>query len=141
MNCDGSANNLLAPIVSGPRRSGLETEVIMQIDLPYPPSSNRYWRNFRGRMVVSEEARNYKESIGLIANAAGLQPVDGDVRVMLHIRRPAKRRDLDNHVKVLLDSLQGHAYGNDNQIRELHITMADAPRAPGVTVTIEAIES
>lgn len=110
----------------------------MQIDLPYPPSSNRYWRNFRGRMVVSEEARNYKESVGLIANVAGLQPVDGEVCVTLHIRRPAKRRDLDNHVKVLLDSLQGHAYTNDGQIRELHITMADEPRNPGVTIAITA---
>ena len=108
----------------------------MQIDLPYPPSSNRYWRNFRGRMVVSEEAQSYKKSVGLIANVAGLHPVDGELCVTLHIRRPAKRRDLDNHVKVLFDSLQGYAYNNDSQIRELHITMADDKRNPGVTVNV-----
>lgn len=112
----------------------------MKIDLPYPPSSNRYWRNFRGRMVVSDEARNYKESVGLIANVAGIRPVDGELCVTLHIRRPAMRRDLDNHLKVLIDSLQGHAYNNDSQIREMHITMADDKRNPGVTVTITVTE-
>ena len=29
--------------------------------LPYPPSANRYWRSYRGRVVKSEEARRYSE--------------------------------------------------------------------------------
>lgn len=111
----------------------------MQIDLPYPPSSNRYWRNFRGRMVTSDEARSYKESVGLLCNVAGLQPIDGKVSVHIDIRRPADRRDLDNHAKVLLDSLQGHAYNNDSQIVELHLFMRNDKRNPGATVTVTAV--
>ena len=34
--------------------------------LPYPISCNRYWRNFRGRMVVSSEAKAYKDQVAYI---------------------------------------------------------------------------
>lgn len=107
----------------------------MEIELPYPPSSNRYWRNFRGRTVVSEEARDYKDAVSLICNSAAVTPLDGEVVVHLRIRRPAKRRDIDNHIKVTLDALQGHLYGNDSQIVELHVTMQDDKRNPGVTIS------
>jgi hypothetical protein len=33
-----------------------QTELIFT--LPYPPSANRYWRNVKGRMVVSVERKN-----------------------------------------------------------------------------------
>ena len=68
----------------------------MNITLPVPPSANRYWRNFRGRMVVSAEARAYKEQAAWIAKAAGMEPVAGDVSVTLRVYRQAKRGDLDN---------------------------------------------
>lgn len=108
----------------------------MTITLPYPPSSNRYWRNFKGRTVVSDEARSYKNDVGTLCNIAGIQPIDGDIAVKVEIRRPAKRRDIDNHAKVLLDSLQGYAYNNDGQIMDLHLSMRDDKRNPGVTVTV-----
>lgn len=109
----------------------------VKLELDYPPSANRYWRNFRGRMVVSDEARTYKELAFWMAKQQGATCVNGPVAVSLHIRRPAKRRDLDNHAKVVLDSLQGAAYENDSQIVELHITMEDNKKNPGVTVTVE----
>lgn len=43
---------------------------------------------------------------------------------------------IDNHAKVPLDSLQGHAYNNDGQIMDLHLSMRDDKRNPGVTVTV-----
>lgn len=110
-----------------------------QIDLPYPPSSNRYWRNYKGVTVVSDEARQYKQVVSLLASVAGLEPVSGPVSVSLIIRRPAKRRDLDNHIKVTLDSLQGYLYENDGQIVELHARMQDDKRNPGVTVTCKEV--
>ena len=108
-----------------------------QIDLPYPPSSNRYWRNYKGVTVVSDEARNYKQVVRLIANVAGLEPVQkpGAVAVSLIIRRPRRARDLDNHLKITFDALQGALYENDGQIVELHVYMGDDKHNPGVTVT------
>lgn len=108
----------------------------MQIDLPYPPSANRYFRIYNGRAVTSDEARTYKRTVGLLCTRAGVEPVAGDVAVNIHIRRPAKRRDIDNHLKVTLDALQEYAYNNDSQITELHVTMCDNKQHPGVTVTV-----
>ena len=112
----------------------------MQIDLPYPPSNNRYWRTFRGRNVVSAEAKSYKSEVAALCLEQGLQPVDGPVAVTLRIRRPAKRRDLDNHLKVLLDALEAYAYHNDNQVFALSAAMVDDKANPGVTVRIERME-
>lgn len=111
----------------------------MQIELPYPPSSNRYWRKFRNRMVVSDEANAYRQNVAALCLERRLQPVDGPVAVSLYIRRPAKRRDIDNHQKVLLDALQGFAYHNDAQIFRLLATMEDNKKAPGVTVVVEEL--
>lgn len=51
----------------------------MTITLPMPVSANRYWRTFRGRMVVSAEAKAYKEQAGWLARAAGAELLTGDV--------------------------------------------------------------
>lgn len=108
----------------------------VQIDLPYPPSANRYWRLAKGHLIVSEEAASYKTAVGLICNVAGITPTANPVAVQIDVRRPAQRRDIDNHCKVLLDSLQGYAYENDGQIIDLHVRMSDNKRNPGVTVIV-----
>lgn len=56
------------------------------LTLPYPVSTNRYWRTFRGRQVVSSEARSYKAAIALIAEGQGIQPLQGDVALDLILR-------------------------------------------------------
>jgi len=52
------------------------------LTLPYPPSINHYWRNFRGRMVISREGRAYREDVrALLATAGqgGEPPKDGPI--------------------------------------------------------------
>jgi len=108
----------------------------MNITLPVPPSANRYWRNFRGRMVVSAEARAYKEQAAWIAKAAGMEPVAGDVSVTLRVYRQAKRGDLDNSIKVSLDSLNGVAYSDDSQIVRIVAERYDDKRNPRVEIEV-----
>ena len=64
------------------------TEYMM---LPYPVSTNVYWRNFRGRMVRSSAAIAYKDEVGWMAKASKLQLFTVPVMVMLvlHPVRPA----------------------------------------------------
>ncbi len=33
------------------------------LTLPYPPSINHYWRNFRGRVVISREGRAFRKNV------------------------------------------------------------------------------
>lgn len=110
----------------------------MTIVLPLPPSANRYWRNFRGRMVVSAEARAYKEQAAWLAKAGGAQLLDGALCLSVDIFRQRKAGDLDNKLKVILDSLQGVFYANDSQIVEIHARLFDDKKNPRAVVSVEA---
>lgn len=109
---------------------------MITIELPLPPSSNRYWRNFRGRMVVSDEARAYKLQAGWLAVAAGAQILEGALSLSIDVYRARKAGDLDNKLKVLLDSLQGILYKNDSQIVEIHARLFDDKHNPRAIVSV-----
>lgn len=108
--------------------------------LPIPPSANRYWRNYGGRVVVSDEARAYKGRAGWLAKEVGCYPLAGPVGIVLHVRRARRAGDLDNSIKVLVDSLRGVAFEDDSQIVELHAYRGDNPADPRVEVCIWEIE-
>lgn len=102
-----------------------------QLILPYPVSANRYWRHFRGRTVVSKEAKHYRAQVMLEAARAGVgQPLDGPValRVAYHPKMPKKWRggpvrtmDLSNVLKVAEDALNGIAWRDDSQVTVLSL--------------------
>jgi crossover junction endodeoxyribonuclease RusA len=98
--------------------------------LPVPPSANRYWRVYRNRIVVTDEARAYKDEIRLLLRQVA--PLKKLVSVNFTVFRPAMRGDLDNYNKVMFDALQGLAYVNDNQIIEIHSFREDDKQNPRV---------
>lgn len=106
------------------------------IALPYPPAANRYWRSVAGRVLVSREAREYKHAAALMALAAGVRPLDGEVAVSLHIYRPRKSGDLDGRIKVTLDALNGIAWRDDSQVAELHAYRHEDKTHPRAEVTV-----
>lgn len=111
----------------------------MVIKLPFPPSANRYWRVFRGRAVKSPEARQYQANVRALAT--GHRPLTGRVSVELRFIRPARRGDLDNRLKVLLDALKGVAYLDDKQVTRILAEQVDGtPDTAGVTVTVWQLE-
>jgi crossover junction endodeoxyribonuclease RusA len=117
----------------------------IRLELPYPPSANRYWRSFKnsktGRVVhvVSEEAKSYKFQVALHAHVVGIKkPITGRVFINIVLSPPEpkdamKRKrldpetwdndvrcvDLDNTFKILCDSLRGVAYVDDKWIRRI----------------------
>ncbi len=109
----------------------------MQLTLPYPPSANVMWRNYNGRTVLSEAARNYKLEVGL--TNLHCTPYKGPVSVTLHIYRPRKVSDLDNRIKVAIDSVQGIAFEDDKQIVQIHAYRHDDKLNPRVEMTIEEV--
>lgn len=114
------------------------------IALPYPPSVNRSWRNFRGHTVQSTEAKNWKRQAGLMAKQQGAQVMEGSlsVQIALHPRMTAKgiasktRLDLDNTFKATLDALNGVAWVDDKQIHRLAIELSYPVEAGGLTVQV-----
>lgn len=116
--------------------------------LPLPPSANVYWRHYRNHMVISVEARSYKDTARQLAYIAGVEPIDGDVKLSVDVYMINKRRDLDNALKVLGDSLNGVAFHDDNQVVEIHARRFQVPKAKKgvkregyVLVTVEPLEA
>ena len=119
---------------------GRDEQAVYFLELPLPVSANRYWRNYRGRTVVSAEAKNYKKIVRLQAQHRGIRPFAGPVAVYLRVYRARKSGDLDNSIKVLLDALCGVAYADDKQIVELHSWRHDDPENPRVEVEVRRVE-
>jgi crossover junction endodeoxyribonuclease RusA len=97
---------------------------MVKLSLPWPPSFNKYWRHFRGRVYVSARGKAYRSSVATIWEEAG-QPRFGTARlgVKLDVFPPDRREhDLDNLLKALLDALE-HAglYERDSQIDALEV--------------------
>lgn len=136
----------------------------LTLTLPYPISANRYWKSFplgkRLMTAPSQEAKDYKRTVALIAQAAGITtPIIGRVQidVRLYPGRPQdwqKRMrehgaawddsvrciDLDNARKVLYDSLKGIAIVDDRWVRrDTAERMEPDGQGARVVVTITAL--
>lgn len=96
--------------------------------LPWPPSLNKYWRTFKGRMIISAKGRDYREAvIEQIKLQGGAYGYKGKLVVEIEAYRPDKRRrDLDNLLKAALDGCT-HAgvWEDDSNIVDLRIYWAD----------------
>lgn len=115
----------------------------MKLVLPYPPTANLYWRVFRGRPVKSEAARKYQQGVRLRwltsrRNGDPSTALTGPVLLTVAVFRPSRRGDLDNTLKVLIDSLKGIAFVDDSQVVELHARRFEDKANPRAEVTVEA---
>ena len=103
----------------------LVKDVFYEFEVPFPPSVNGLYRVFKGRTIVSKQCREYKKTVIAIMEKLGLanQNIDDRLQVYLELHAPTKRKyDLDNRLKVLLDSLQASGFiVDDEQVDSLHV--------------------
>ena len=101
----------------------MEEAAMIQLELPFPPSLNHYYRHVGPRTLISREGRTFRKKVCAILAAAGIKPITGPLHIEIKIYPPdRRRRDVDNLQKALLDALEhGCAYLNDNQIVRLEI--------------------
>ncbi len=133
------------------------------LTLPYPLSSNRYWRPVNiGKhitIVPTKEAKAYKAEVAWLARQAGVhQPLQG--RIALHVQlypqrpqdwaRRARREpltwdddvrciDLGNAEKVLSDALNGVAWLDDKQHRRILLERMEPDGDARMVVRIEQL--
>lgn len=96
----------------------LSREMII-LELPWPPSVNHYWRRKGSRYFVSSEGKAYKDSVYyLCTQYRGLFKPCDRLSLFIDAYPPDKRRrDLDNLIKAIQDSLQyAGVYEDDSQI-------------------------
>ena len=113
-------------------------------DVPFPPSMNTMWRNFRGRTVLSKAGRAFREEVQNIVIDKNI-PSFGDkkLKVMMILRPRDKRKtDIDNRIKCVLDALQdAGVFDDDFQVDELSIVRGKPIKGGAIRVLIEEIDS
>lgn len=112
----------------------------MILSLPYPPTANTYYRRVGAKTLISLKGRQYRKTIADLVGR--VECLEGHLDVQIDVYPPDnRRRDLDNVLKSLLDSLQ-HAgcYKDDFQITSIAIQrLATSPPLGKVLVKIEML--
>lgn len=115
---------------------------MIRLTLPWPPSINHAKHFWRGRVVTSKAAVEYRKAVAdeVWQHHPGRRL--GKVRLEVHIQAfppDRRKRDLDNIQKVLIDSIQAAGlFDDDEQIDYLSILRG--PRLDGGMVNVQITE-
>ena len=133
-------NARLGYAMQGLASHGKARGLVIELELPYPPSANHLYRRVGSRMLISREGRRYRERVCAILAAAGVRRFDGPIRLQIEIYPPdRRRRDVDNAQKAILDSLQhGGLYRDDSQVAKLEVERRGVVRGGRLLLRIES---
>ncbi len=84
-----------------------------------PPTVNQAYKKYRNRVVLSNRAKEFKRHVfDLLPEGYNMLkgPVKLDITLYFKDRR---KRDIDNYLKILLDSMKNVYFEDDDQIIEL----------------------
>ena len=109
-----------------------------ELELPFPPSVNHYWRRVGPRTLISRGGRAFRSSVCAILAAQGVRPLRGPLAIEIDVYPPdRRRRDIDNLQKALLDALaHGGAYEDDSQVSRLSVVRREVIPEGKVVVRI-----
>lgn len=111
------------------------------IELPWPPSANRYWRYWNKKVTVSDEAKKYKKCVKQLYYTWPVKHIEGRLGIDIIAFPPDKRqRDLDNLLKITLDSLESTGlYDNDSQIDKIIIERGEVIKGGCLQICVSEI--
>lgn len=111
---------------------------MIELELPFPPSINHYYRRVGPRTLISREGRRFRERVCALLAAARISILEGPICVEIDVYPPdRRRRDIDNLQKGLLDALEhGGVYLDDSQIVRLSIEKRECVPAGRTLVRI-----
>ena len=83
-------------------------------------SVNKYYRSWKGRVLISKDGKEFKKNIDLLLGDN--QKVFGKIQLNLYLYFKDKRkRDVDNYAKVLIDCLKNRLFEDDDMIYKLYM--------------------
>ena len=109
---------------------------MLEFELPWPPSVNHYYRHVGHRVLISSEGRAYRQRVCSMMLCGNGSMLEGPIEMTIDAYPPdRRRRDLDNILKCILDSLQhAQVYRDDSQIKDLDCHMLEPDRTGGKVV-------
>ena len=106
---------------------------MISFSLPFPPSSNTYYRSIRMgnscRVLLSKKGREYKKIVDekiqalFLGSPGNFFPMQGRLECCIWLFPPNRRKfDIDNRIKPILDALQdSKVYEDDEAIDVLQV--------------------
>jgi crossover junction endodeoxyribonuclease RusA len=112
-----------------------------QFKCNYPPSLNSYYKHYRGRVVISDKGREYHQHIADIYEKE-TKFTNEIVEMTIKLYPPdRRRRDVDNVLKCLLDSItRASGWNDDSQVKRLIVERFDPVKGGSCEVIIREIE-
>lgn len=113
----------------------------MKLILPFPPTVNTYWRFTKTGVLISASGRLYRANAiaSVVEQLKRIpKPMTESVQITLKLSPPDKRRrDLDNYLKAIFDSLT-HAgvWEDDSQIKRMDIGWSDIVKGEAAEIII-----
>lgn len=108
--------------------------------VPGDPVPKARPRVVHGRTFTPERTRRAEQLVAAHARKAGARRLAGRVAVELRFfRATARRCDLDNLCKAIMDSLNGVAWDDDDQVVELHAEKALDRERPRTEVLVREL--
>jgi crossover junction endodeoxyribonuclease RusA len=111
---------------------------MLNLELPFPPSLNHYYRHLGHVTLISRRGRAYRDAVVALLAAQGIKPLSGPLDLVVELFPPDRRkRDADNFHKCLSDALQ-HAgvFHDDSQVVRLEIWKRDPVKGGKAVVRI-----
>lgn len=108
------------------------------LTLPYPPSANRIWRQYKGRTLKSAVYREWLEVTAHVIAHQRPATVAGKYALTIIATRPDKRaRDIDNLVKPISDALaQAGVVLNDSLAERVTVGWSQEGPIPGGAILV-----
>lgn len=101
------------------------------------PSVNHYWKSNGRHRYISQEGRTFKQQVAQQAKHNNCQLLEGDVEVVINwFKKGRQRGDLDNILKVIMDSLSGICYQDDKQVKSIIAKMWEKTGNDGVEIQV-----
>ena len=96
---------------------------MINIRMDWPPQLNHYYTIARGRKILSAKGRKYKIDMAVeLLRQKAPRSLTGRLEVLIDAYPPDRRkRDLDNLIKPVGDTLQDYGMFDDEQIDDLRI--------------------
>lgn len=111
---------------------------MLELHLPFPPTTNNLFANLRGGRGGRYPTKAYKawrERAAVAIRRQAPEPIKGAVTLDIQLGRPdRRRRDLSNYIKALEDALVQHGLIEDDSM--VQALLVEWGSVPGATVRV-----